>query len=71
MDNVVQFRGKTLFPPRFRGRLESTIKAENPKEMVDALEQAICSTLISMAVVFATRLATQAGEKLGKVINGK
>jgi hypothetical protein len=67
MDNVVQFKQKTiLFNPELKGRLVETTSqyTDRPELAVNAVEQAICGYLVDRAVKLASKLGTALGERI-------
>ena len=67
---VIPFRDGNypLFNPSLRKKMEEGVSdlTEKPAETVQALEQIICSTIITLFRQWATNLGKKAGDHLGK-----
>lgn len=72
-DNVIQFPGKNaVFSPKLRIELEASIQSftEKPSEAVTRIEQVICTYIVQSITTWVRKMATQAGESLGKKVVG-
>jgi hypothetical protein len=70
-NNVLNLRNPALFSPKLRARIETSVPCDNKKEVVESVEQAICTHIVSVVREFLIGLACKAGTKLGRSINGR
>jgi hypothetical protein len=68
--NVVQFPKRPLFNEGLRKKMLDSIKdkASNTDEVIETLENVICSHLVGFVREGATKLGERLGEKIGKML---
>jgi hypothetical protein len=69
VNNVISLRPKNpLFPAELRAKFEDGVKSvsDDPKKLVDQLEDALCAWLVGSVKAFVTKVATRTGERLAQ-----
>jgi len=67
VNNVISLRPKNpLFPAELRAKFEDGVKSvsDDPKKLVDQLEDALCAWAVSATRAFVTKVVTRTGERL-------
>lgn len=69
-DNVVQFRRNALFTNEMRHKLTEGIRGQSdkPEEIVQNIENIICTHVVSVVREVFSELGRKLGEKIGKLL---
>lgn len=69
-DNVVQFRKTAIFTNEMRHKLTEGIRdqSDKPEEIIQSIENIICTHVVSVVREVFSELGRKLGEKIGKLL---